>query len=134
RSLRPIPIGITAFTLLREAEADIAHAKDGTEILDCLHVMETGMRYFFMRAQAAGNVKGNEAVVRHAWTPKTSARSFRRIRSVLRRRWGALAASWRTSGRLHDWCPTGQPGRHKSGSQYSLARQRRSPVVTTRRQ
>ena len=51
-------------TLLREAEADIAHAKDGTEILDCLHVMETGMRYFFMRAQAAGNVKGNEAVVR----------------------------------------------------------------------
>jgi hypothetical protein len=51
-------------TLLREAEADIAHAKDGTEILDCLHVMETGMRYFFMRAQAARNVKGNEAVVR----------------------------------------------------------------------
>src|SRR5262249_9563555 len=48
----------------REAEADIAHAKDGTEILDCLHVMETGMRYFFMRAQAARNVKGNEAVVR----------------------------------------------------------------------
>ena len=45
-------------------EADIAHAKDGTEILDCLHVMETGMRYFFMRAQAARNVKGNEAVVR----------------------------------------------------------------------
>src|SRR5262249_41868863 len=34
-------------TLLREAEADIAHAKDGTEILDCLYVMETGMRYFF---------------------------------------------------------------------------------------
>src|SRR5262252_6291853 len=26
--------------------------------------METGMRYFFMRAQAARNVKGNEAVVR----------------------------------------------------------------------
>ena len=51
-------------TLLREAEADIAHAKDGTEILDCLYVMETGMRYFFMRAQAARNVKGNEAVVR----------------------------------------------------------------------
>ena len=40
------------------------HAKDGTEILDCLYVMETGMRYFFMRAQAARNVKGNEAVVR----------------------------------------------------------------------
>src|SRR5262245_11655976 len=51
-------------TLLREAEADIAHAKDGTEILDCLYVMETGMRYFFMRAQTARNVKGNEAVVR----------------------------------------------------------------------
>ena len=51
-------------TLLREAEADIAHAKDGTEILDCLYEMETGMRYFFMRAQAARNVKGNEAVVR----------------------------------------------------------------------
>jgi hypothetical protein len=51
-------------TLLREAEADIAHAKDGTEILDCLYVMETGMRYFFVRAQAARNVKGNEAVVR----------------------------------------------------------------------
>src|SRR5262249_44453676 len=51
-------------TLLREAEADIAHAKDGTDILDCLYVMETGMRYFFMRAQAARNVKGNEAVVR----------------------------------------------------------------------
>ena len=51
-------------TLLREAEADIAHAKDGTEILDCLYVMETGMRYFFMRAQAARSVKGNEAVVR----------------------------------------------------------------------
>src|SRR5262249_18603397 len=51
-------------TLLREAEADIAHAKDGTEILDCLYVMETGMRYFFMRAQAARNVKGNEAAVR----------------------------------------------------------------------
>ena len=50
-------------TLLREAEADIAHSKDGTEILDCLYVMETGMRYFFMRAQAARNVKGNEAVV-----------------------------------------------------------------------
>jgi hypothetical protein len=50
--------------LLREAEADIAHAKDGTEILDCLYVMETGMRYFFMRAQAARNAKGNEAVVR----------------------------------------------------------------------
>jgi len=49
--------------LLREAEADIAHAKDGTEILDCLYVMETGMRYFFTRAQAARNVKGNEAVV-----------------------------------------------------------------------
>ena len=45
-------------------EADIAHAKDGMEILDCLHVMETGMRYFFMRVQAARNVKGNEAVVR----------------------------------------------------------------------
>jgi predicted ATPase len=45
-------------------EADIAYAKDGTEILDCLHVMETVMRYFFMRAQAARNVKGNEAVVR----------------------------------------------------------------------
>ena len=30
-------------TLLREAEADIAHAKDGTEILDCLYVMETGI-------------------------------------------------------------------------------------------
>src|SRR5262245_57489020 len=26
--------------------------------------MEAGMRYFFMRAQAARNVKGNEAVVR----------------------------------------------------------------------
>src|SRR5262249_2176696 len=51
-------------TLLREAEADIAHTKDGTEILDCLYVMETGMRFFFMRAQAARNVKGNEAVVR----------------------------------------------------------------------
>src|SRR5262245_21818394 len=51
-------------TLLREAEADIAHANGGTEILDCLYVMETGMRYFFMRAQAARNVKGNEAVVR----------------------------------------------------------------------
>jgi hypothetical protein len=50
--------------LLREAEADIAHAKDGTEILDCLYVMETGMRHFSMRAQAARNVKGNEAVVR----------------------------------------------------------------------
>src|SRR5262249_16276994 len=36
----------------------------GTEILDCLYVMETGMRYFFMRAQAARSVKGNEAVVR----------------------------------------------------------------------
>ena len=35
-----------------------------TEILDCLYVMETGLRYFFMRAQAARNVKGNEAVVR----------------------------------------------------------------------
>src|SRR5262249_3864558 len=34
-----------------------------TEILDCLYVMETGMRYFFMRAQTARNVKGNEAVV-----------------------------------------------------------------------
>src|SRR5262249_47125089 len=51
-------------TLLREAEADIAHAKDGMDILDCLYVMETGMRYFFMRAQAARSVKGNEAVVR----------------------------------------------------------------------
>jgi hypothetical protein len=51
-------------TLLREAEADIAHAKDGTEILDCLYVMETGMCYFFVRAQAARNVKGNEAVAR----------------------------------------------------------------------
>ena len=50
--------------MLREAEADIAHAKDGTEILDCLYVMQTGMRYFFMRAQAARNVKGNEAVAR----------------------------------------------------------------------
>ena len=49
---------------MREEEVDIAHAKDGTEILDCLHVMETGMRYFFMRAQAARNVKGNEAVAR----------------------------------------------------------------------
>src|SRR5262249_59269208 len=40
-------VSLQGSTLLREAEADIAHAKDGTEILDCLYVMETGMRYFF---------------------------------------------------------------------------------------
>src|SRR5215831_1919848 len=55
---------VTIVNARREAEADIAHAKDGTELLDCLYVMETGMRYFFMRAQTARNVKGNEAVVR----------------------------------------------------------------------